>query len=623
MSTSASSPSALPQVERPAGKPVEETPTDDFTPGRVALALVGLTLLSTLVRMLLVSQVQAPTVFSDEIGYQKLAQSSGLTGHLGLFDNRGLSYSPLYPALLSPIYALGASAPVAYSLIKFVNAFVISLAVFPTYGLARFVLPRRFSLLVAALSLVAPVMTYSSFSMSENLAYPLALVASFAMVRAIRKPGPLGDVLLLAAIALAGAARVQLVSLFPAALTAVALAALLSTDEGESRWQALGRSARQHLVLVVVTGLGLAVVAAAALGGGVVLSVFGRYSDVAHRGLPNLWDVLKFAVRHVAELDLAVGVVPFVGALVAASVFVRSGSGLQRRHAAFASVAVAVTGWLLLEVAVDAALFDAADIPRIHERFLVYLVPFFLIAVIVAARLPESRASTRLFLGAAAVAALLPALIPFSTVVNNTIPFETLGLLPISRLTVHGLAPMRYATLMAIWGSATLAFLFVYVRARLRTVVILVLLPLVGISALARLRIEAASAYARSLLPAHVDWVDRTKPAGTVVLLTGAESQDSALQTAYSNLSIDRIVYLCNPALGSEFGEQGVTIDRKGVLRDTAGPLRADYVVEPRSVEIRGRFVARNRRGREVLVAPTNGIATVPLTGRDVKCANR
>src|SRR4029079_5629160 len=98
-------------------------------------------------------------------------------------------------------------------------------------------LPRRLSLLVAALSIVAPVMTYSSFSMSENLAYPVALLAFWTMVRAIRDPGPLADALLLVGIGLATAARIQLVALFPAALTAIVLAAVLSTEEGESRWR--------------------------------------------------------------------------------------------------------------------------------------------------------------------------------------------------------------------------------------------------------------------------------------------------------------------------------------------------------------------------------------------------
>ena len=87
----------------------------------------------------------------------------------------GCPTRPLYPALLSPIYALGASAPTAYTLIKLVNAILISLAIFPTYKIARFAVPRELSLLVAGLSIVAPLMFLSSFSMSENLAYPVCL----------------------------------------------------------------------------------------------------------------------------------------------------------------------------------------------------------------------------------------------------------------------------------------------------------------------------------------------------------------------------------------------------------------------------------------------------------------
>src|SRR5215208_510733 len=84
----------------------------------VALGLLGLVGLSTALRIALVARVHAPTVFSVELGYAKLAQSIGQSGKLALFNNEGLSYSPLYPAVLSPIYALGASAPAAYEWIK-------------------------------------------------------------------------------------------------------------------------------------------------------------------------------------------------------------------------------------------------------------------------------------------------------------------------------------------------------------------------------------------------------------------------------------------------------------------------------------------------------------------------
>src|SRR3954447_11716327 len=194
------------------------------------LCLVGFALLSFAIRAAFVSRVHGPTVFSDEMVYERLAVSIGRDARLALFNEPGLSYSPLYSVVISPIYALGASAPTAYTLLKIVNAFLISLAIFPTYKIARFLLPRRLSLVVAGLSVVAPVMSYSSFTMSENLAYPLCLVSIWAMLEAIRAPSLRNDALLLLSIALAVLARIQLVVLGPAALTAAILAVLLRRE---------------------------------------------------------------------------------------------------------------------------------------------------------------------------------------------------------------------------------------------------------------------------------------------------------------------------------------------------------------------------------------------------------
>jgi hypothetical protein len=583
------------------------------------LCLFGLAVLSSLLRMALVSRVHAPTVFSDELGYARLAQSLGETGHLGLFSNPGASYSPLYPALLSPIYALGASAPTAYSLIKIVNAVLISLSVFPTYKIARFVLPRRFSLLVAAVSVFAPLMSYSSFSMSENLAYPLCLVAIWSMLEAVCRPSALHDAALLVSIGLASAARVQLVVLLPVALTAMVFAAVLAQNV-DHRARSLLRTARDHLLLILLPAVGLVAAGAASFAGHDVLAISGRYAVVGRRGLPNVWHFLDLLARHVAGVDLAVGVVPFVAAIVTAVAFRRSGR--RPEHRAFAAVAVAATAWLLVEVAFDASLFDSpsGDVPRIHERFLIYVVPFFLVALVAAYRLPESRDRTRLYLAAAATAVLLPVVIPFHTVVNNTISVDSFGLEPLGRVERGSMVAVPHATLAAIWLAATFALLYVRVRERLRTVVLLVLLFFVGVTVLARMRIESGSLYGRSLLPAHVNWVDRAKPSGDVVLVTGAGPSTSALQTAYFNLSIDRLYYVCHQAFGPDFGEQQVTIDGAGRLRDSSGFVRARYAVMPASLVVRGRIVASNVEGDQVLVAAPKGPLGLPLAKPSVNC---
>jgi hypothetical protein len=133
------------------------------------------------------------------------------------------------------------------------------------------------------------------------------------------------------------------------------------------------------------------------------------------------------------------------------------------------------------------------------------------------------------------------------------------------------------------------------------------------------MRIEAASAYARSLLPEHVDWVDHAK-SGDVALVTGAQSSTSALQTAYMNLSIGRLYSVCQLAFGPEFGEQPVTIDDAGRMRDSSGLVTAQSVVVPAGLVVLGRIVAVNAEGQQLLVAPSKGRVVFPLSKRRVDC---
>ena len=146
------------------------------------------------------------------------------------------------------------------------------------------------------------------------------------------------------------------------------------------------------------------------------------------------------------------------------------------------------------------------------------------------------------------------------------------------------------------------------------------LVPFVAASVFGRDRIEATSAFARSLLPKHMDWVDRATPSGEVVLVTGRQSSTSALQTAYMNLSIDRVYAACMLALGSEFGEQRVTIGPTGNVRSPSGIVKANYAVAPASLGVQGRIVARNRPGREVLVALEGGRLSVRTSKLPLKC---
>jgi hypothetical protein len=592
----------------------------------VTFFLLGVAALSILVRIHLASRLNAPTVFGDELGYTKLAQSIGHSGRMALFDNPGLSYSPLYSLVISPIYAFGASPTSAYSVAKIVNAFLMTLAILPTYKIARFVLPRSLSAGVAAISLLAPLMSYSVFTISENVAYPACLLSLWAMIAAVRTPSVKADAILLGSIFLATTARVQLIVLLPVALTALLLAAILGRRPDERLRGSLARAVRQHSLVFILTGVGVLAAGAGAIGRYDALSVLGRYSVVGRSGWPDPWHFLNVLIQHLAGLVIAVQIVPFVGTLVAAIVFVRARSRLKD-HVAFAAVSASAAMWLLLEVSFNAAVFDhvgGGDVPRIHERLLIYLVPLFLVGLFAAYRVARRTASPRVFLVAACVTALLPLAIPFGTVVNFTVTYDSPGFNPFAQVVSSYLVPRPHATVEAFWIAATMSFVYVYVRTRLRAIVVLMLFLFIFVSTSALTRIEGVSNQDRSVLPEHVGWVDRAKPAGDVILVASQDPATQELETAYFNSSIKRVYTICRGTFGPEFGEKRLTVDRSGRMRGPSGRVAAPYVVGRVGLGLRGRVVARNRPGHEVLVAPQDGQVRVAAGTRPApECTGR
>lgn len=577
-------------------------------------ALFGLAAISAVLHAIFAHFVQGPLVFMDELGYERMAKSFAHTGHFSLFGKGGLAYSPLYPIVLSPIYALTSSMHTAYEWAKVENAVLISLSVFPIYGIARFVLPRGRSLGVAALSLLAPLMLYSGFEMSESLAYPLCLLAIWTMLRAVRRPRVANDALLLGAIVLASAARLQLVVLGAAALTAVLLVGL-----AQGRLNGARRAVSQHRLLfgVAVVAVGGALARASMNGGNLPLA--GRYSSIGSRHA-GAWRVVELFFEHLAELDFAVGVIPFAAALLAGYALIRF--GFPRQALVFASVAVGCTFWLLIEVAFDAAAFDATsshpkhrtaftDLPRIHERYLIYLVPLFLVALFATFSLRRASFPTMPhLLGAAVVAALLPALIPFGTVVNGTSAIDSFALQLFGRTRQGQVVPVTHATASILVLSAILAAIFFLALSRQLpplSAVLLTALVLLGLSVLEVGKQVTPVGRTELGLPAHRNWVDRiVGSSASVSVVGGATPQIAALrETAFWNASITRVYYTCRPAFGSDFGETQLP----------AGGVRTRYAVVPAAMRASGRVLARDSNGGLKLVAPAKGVLRAARSG--------
>ena len=575
-------------------------------------ALFALATASTALRVVLVHWVHGPFIFMDELGYEQMAHSFAHTGHFSLFGKGGLAYSPLYPIALSPIYALTSSMVNAYEWVKVENALLLSLSVFPVYAIARFVLSRRRALAVTALSLAAPLMLYSGYELSENLAYPLSLVGVWAMLRAVRRPSLTNDAVLLGAILLASAARLQLIALIPAALTAILLVAF-----AQGRRDAVRRALVEHRLLFGACGVAVAaVIARWAMNGG-RLPLAGRYSSVGTSHASPL-RVFELFFQHLAELDWAVGVIPFAAALLAGYALVRF--RFPQRALLFASVAVATTFWMLLEVAYDAAAFDGTrnlahapnfyDVPRIHERYLIYLVPLFLVALFAALGVRRSSfPQSRELVGAAVVAALLPALIPFGTVINGTNFFESVTLLLFGTIRAGRTVPVQHATTLIVVLSALLAFAFFLAASRRLhppAAVFATALVLLGFSALEYGNQVTGLTAKQFGLPPHADWVDRVVGANTdVALVSGRGKRTLPLrETAFWNASIRHVYYTCAIDFGTGFGD-----------RPLNGSLHVRYAVVPVSLSVEGRVLARDRPGKLVLVAPAAGALKVSRPG--------
>lgn len=598
-------------------------------------ALVALAAASALLHAVFVGWVEAPRVFMDALGYERMAQSFAHTGHFSLFGKGGLAYSPLYPVVLSPIYAFTSSLQTAYEWAKVENAVLISLSVFPLYAIARFVLSRGRSIAAAALCLIAPLMLYSGFEMSESLAYPLTLVAIWAMLRAVRDPSVRNDALLLGAIALASAARLQQVVLVPAALTAVLLVAVLRRDRPQGRAHELRRAVARHRLLFGVSAAAFcAVLARWAMNGG-ELPLAGRYANVGTSHASPL-RVVELVVQHLAELDLAVGVVPFAAALLGGYAIVRF--GFPRRAVVFASVAVASTVWLVLEVAYDAAAFDATsadprktsaltDLPRIHERYLIYVIPLFLITLVAALPMLRRKLPVSRHLAIAFAAALFPLTIPFGTVINDTAGVDTFTLHPFTRTVAGRVVADPHVARTVLILSALLALAYVWAAARRVPTVAVVTtsIVLLAISTI-ELGLQTTRLTPASLgVPQQRAWVDRIVGRQSKVTLVGGVGVKAVAlrETAFFNASIARLSYTCSPVFGSDFGEEPLTLrSESGDLTEAHGAVRARYAVVPASLGVRGRVLARDLPGKLVLLAPAGGRLTVPAGGRSaLRCS--
>jgi hypothetical protein len=548
--------------------------------------LAGIVVLSSAIRIALGRRMVAPWIMVDEIIYSELAKS--FAAH-GSFLIRGVSshgYGYVYPILLAPAYRLFASIPDAYAAVKAINAVVMSLTAVPAYFLARRVLRPGLALVVAALTVAVPSMLYTGTVMTENVFYPLFVLAALALVTTLERPTPLRQLGLLAACALAFAARQQAIALFAAAATAPILDTLFARRGV--------RALRSYATLygILAAGAVLALVGTVARGRS-VYSLLGAYRAATNESY-SVRTILHYLLWHFGEIDLYLGVVPFA-ALLALWLAPRRASPAVT---AFAAASLSLVAWLVVEVAA----FASQQSERIEERNMFYVAPLALTAMLGLAADGVITRRRRVLVAAAVVAAVLPVFVPYARFITTSAVSDTFALLPwwwVQDQGIH-LDNIRWAVL-AVTTVAALLFLFVPRR------LILVLPALVGAYYVATgfvvdngrhgIHLVSVGSLWAGIKVAHPDWIDRAvgRDASVDYVWSGTAREYSIWENEFFNRSLRRVDSLVGPG-GDTLPE--VTVSRRpdGRLVAGDGPVRAQYVLADGSTDIAGRAVAADPR---------------------------
>lgn len=541
---------------------------------------------STVLRAILGRELVAPFIMVDEIIWSEVARGIAAAGEPLLRDQPDPGYSPLYPLLISPVYALFDSLPDAYAAVKALNAVVMSLAAVPAYFLARRVASQGLALLAALLAVAIPSLAYTGTVMTESAFYPLFLLYALVLVLVLEQPSALRVVLLLVLLALAYSTRVQAVALAPAALLAPFLLAIFGRRSVGSTLS------RFRWLYGIVAGLVLATLVGLLAAGSTPKDLLGAYSPVGDRGY-DIAEALRYVWWHVAELSLYVLVIP----LAATIVLVARARSLDERLQAFLAATVALTVCLVPVVAVFASEFSE----RIEERNLFYIAPLFSIALV--AWVGQGAPRPRVLAGAAAAASvLLVVAIPFDRFLATSAITDTLMLLPLwslqDRIGEDWVTPAAAALAVALAA----AFLFV----PRRYAVVLPLLVL-GLWMLAIRPIWwgthgferfSRGALFQGIRTAERDWVDTALPEGAraAFLWTGRTDRLTVNENEFFNRAVGPVYYVTDPTPGG-LPETRVRIDpRTGRVTLPGGrPVRDEYLLADSSFEPDGERIAQDK----------------------------
>jgi dolichyl-phosphate-mannose-protein mannosyltransferase len=568
------------------------------------LVLAGLVALSTGLRSWAALRVPSPWFTPDEQTYGELGKSLYRDGNLQILGSPTAFYSLLYPALVGLPLSLG-DLELGYTLLKLLQALVMSLAAVPVYLWGRSLMAPRWALVAAALSLAVPGLAFSGFIMTEVAFYPAVCLTAWAMARALERPTVLSQALVLVAIVAATATRLQAIVLAPVLVLAIALKVAF-----DRTW--LGGVRRYAVALGGTAALGLLGAGLRVAQGGSGNGILGAYRTTGEVSY-DLGEAVRFTLYHAADLLFMTALFPVLAVAVLA---VPAFAGGERSQAGQAYLAVAIA--LCAGFVVEVGLFTSRLLGRLAERNLLALAPILFLGF--ALWLDRGAPRPRIATAAAAVASLgLLAYLPWSAFVTAAAEPDAFTIIPLYRLRVR--YPDLDIRFFALFAAVDLIVLFALLPRRYLLALPIVAALLLGTASVSASRTvaEQASLFRLNMVGQDRRWVDR-KARGPVAFLYAGELSWSGGAPVWVTLFWNRrIRYVYDLFGASAFGplpQQPITLAGDGrLLLGDGREVRAPYVVGYIDFTFAGSYIAGSSNGFRLWQAAQPVRATTRLRG--------
>lgn len=562
--------------------------------------VAGIVALSFALRALLAWLHAAPAYFQDEYVYAELGRSIAEGGGPTI---RGQAAN--FPALLQPLLTapawLASDLGTGYRIVQTIGALAMSLAAVPAFVLARRLdFGRGFALAAAVFAVALPDLVYTGWIVSEPLAYPLVLGAVAAGVAALARPSRRSQFAFVALAGLATFARIQLVIL-PVCFAG----AILIVGLRERRLRAALREQALPLALIA-----LPLVAVLAIG---FARALGIYRGLLGFGFEPLGVARSFGSGAMI-LVYSSGWILVPGALLALVLALwRPRSRSELALGAFASLLAA---GLLFEAAVIAS----EESKGIQERYLFYALPLVVLLFGLYARrgwpwrVPHSLIAAALL--------TVSARLPLSGYTAATQKGDSAFLIAVSQLeSTIGSAAGGAVIVAAVAAVLSVAAVGASLRPRRGTPIALGLALAacaaagVGVTVFDQRNARNVEA---AFLPADRSWVDHAGVGEVTLMKSFGGRRSDALEQAFWNRSVNRIVLLPWATPADVFETPRVRVGPDGALSVDGRPLRGPLLVDNYSTTVRLRDAEHIASGPNYVLVRPRGQARLALyaTGR-------